>query len=111
MVTLCLQHKYIGGILPIAPAGKGMSRGKEKYVCLFQWELNLKQKNIQHHGPKPIPNICQLPDIPTFSLVHTFKKQEKKDPSLPSSQLLTEVAENCTKYWLVHSNISHLIIF
>jgi hypothetical protein len=31
------------------------------------------QKDICHHGPKPIPIIFQLPDPPTFSLLPTFK--------------------------------------
>ncbi len=32
-----------------------------------------KGKNIDHQGPRTIPNICHLPDLPTFSLVPTFK--------------------------------------
>ncbi len=32
-----------------------------------------RQKDIDHHDPKHIPNICHLPDPPTFLLVPTFK--------------------------------------
>jgi hypothetical protein len=28
---------------------------------------------IDHHGPKQIPIICQIPDPPTYSLVPAFK--------------------------------------
>jgi hypothetical protein len=35
MVAMCLQHKYIGGILPVGPAGKEVSKGEEN-MFFFQ---------------------------------------------------------------------------
>jgi hypothetical protein len=32
-----------------------------------------RQKDINHQRTKPIPLICHLPDLPTLSLVTTFK--------------------------------------
>jgi hypothetical protein len=39
-------------------------------IRLFQDGGQIKRKkDIYHHGPKPIPIICHLPDPPCFSLV------------------------------------------
>jgi hypothetical protein len=45
---------------------------EEKEIDLLQdCDKNKKGKNIDHHGPRTILNICHLPDLPTFSLVFT----------------------------------------
>jgi hypothetical protein len=36
-----------------------------------------KEKEIPHHGPKPISIICHLPNIPTFSFIPTIKVKKK----------------------------------
>jgi hypothetical protein len=49
----------------------GVSR---KDTELFQDGGQLKrEKDIHHHGPRPISIICHLPDPYCFSLVTTFK--------------------------------------
>jgi hypothetical protein len=54
--------------LPLNSAGE---TGNENIFFQYGGRI-LKQKNNLHHGPKPIPNICQLPVCPFFSLVPPF---------------------------------------
>jgi hypothetical protein len=32
-----------------------------------------RRKNIDRHSPRPIPNVCHLPDLPWFSLQTSFE--------------------------------------
>jgi hypothetical protein len=46
----------------------------EKEIDVLQTGGKIKKgKNIHLLGPRTIPNICHLPDPPTFSLVPYFK--------------------------------------
>jgi hypothetical protein len=47
----------------------------EKETDVLQTGGKIKKgKNIHLRGPRTIPNICNLPDPPTFSLVPIFKE-------------------------------------
>ncbi len=48
----------------------------EKKIEFFQdgGQIN-REKDIYHHGPRPISFIYHLPDPPCFSLVTTFQGQ------------------------------------
>ncbi len=46
---------------------------EEKEIDLLDGGKIEKGKNIDHHSPGTIPNICHLPDPPTISLVPIFK--------------------------------------
>jgi hypothetical protein len=49
------------------------SKAEKEIDLLRDGDKIKKGKNIDHHGPRTISNICHLPDPPTLSLVPTFK--------------------------------------
>ncbi len=55
----------------------------EQEIDLIQDYGKIKrQKDIHHHGPKHIPNLCHLRDPPHFSLVTNFNRIVSLDVSL-----------------------------
>ncbi len=64
-----LQHQHY-------PTGRWLIIGLEWAETereFFQDGSKIKrEKDIYHHGPKPIPIICPLPEPPSFSLPITF---------------------------------------
>jgi hypothetical protein len=38
-----------------------------------------RQTTLDRHGPRPIPNICHLPDPSSFSLPTTFKEVLRRE--------------------------------
>jgi hypothetical protein len=55
------------------PKNCGLLGGNENAFKLKTTAKLKDKKNIDPHGPRPIPNVCHLPDLPWFSLLTTFK--------------------------------------
>ncbi len=48
---------------------------KRKYIEIKDDSKVKQQKNLDRHGPRPIPNVCHLPDPPWYSVQTTFKSK------------------------------------
>jgi hypothetical protein len=66
-------------IRDVHPGSEFLHPGSEFFPSRIRTDLlqdggkTKKRKNIDHQDPRTIPNICHLPELPTFPLAHSFK--------------------------------------
>ncbi len=96
----------VSSTLPIQQAiaySISCSKAEKEIDLLRDGGKIIKGKNIDHHGPRTISNICHLPDPPTFSL-DTLKILVRAIINAPTVQKWALVT-NSSSYFNVQSRL------
>ncbi len=71
---------------------------KETKTARWRDDRRRRQRSVDRHGPRPIPNVWHLPDLSQFSLSATFKSVGKQGLGYMISNRRSYCCSACVQY-------------